>query len=80
MTEPEREKNDERIRELLKSAVPPLRQAELESDLWPAMLRRLEERPGVLGRVAWLDWGLAAAAVAAFVFFPAVIPALLYQL
>jgi hypothetical protein len=68
------------MREKLRSAVPPLveleNEAELRRDLWPDMLRRLE-RPV---RVPWFDWALLAAASAAAIFFPALIPALLYHL
>jgi hypothetical protein len=69
------------IREELREAVPPLdafeNGAELRRDLWPDMLRRLE-RPRV--RVPWFDWALLATAGAAAIFFPALIPALLYHL
>jgi len=68
-------------REMLRDAVPPLDElengVELRRDLWPDMLRRLE-RPRV--RVPWFDWALLAAASAAAIFFPALIPALLYHL
>jgi hypothetical protein len=69
------------IREKLRDALPPLNQmghgAELRRDLWPEMLRRLGQ-PEV--RVPWLDWALLATAGAATIFFPALIPALLYHL
>jgi len=69
------------IREELRDAVPPLGETghgtELRRDLWPDMLRRLE-RPPV--RVPWFDWALLATAGAAAIFFPALIPALLYHL
>ena len=69
------------MREKLRDAVPPLdeleNEAELRRDLWPDMLRRLE-RPRV--RVPWFDWALLATASAAAIFFPALIPALLYHL
>ena len=69
------------MREELRDAVSPLdeleNEAELRRDLWPDMLRRLE-RPRV--RVPWFDWALLAAASAAAIFFPALIPALLYHL
>jgi len=51
--------------------------AELQRDLWPQMLRRLDAQPL---RVPWFDWALAAALAAALLFFPGAIPALLYQL
>ena len=69
------------MREELRDAVSPLdeleNEAELRRDLWPDMLRRLE-RPRV--SVPWFDWALLATASAAAIFFPALIPALLYHL
>jgi len=69
------------MREELRDAMPPLGElghgAELRRDLWPDMLRRLE-RPRI--RVPWFDWALLATAGAAAIFFPALIPALLYHL
>ena len=69
------------LRGELRDAVPPIDElgsgAELRRDLWPDMLRRLE-RPRV--RVPWFDWVLLATAGAAAIFFPALIPALLYHL
>jgi hypothetical protein len=60
----------------LRDAVSPLRQPELNRDLWPSMLQKLNE-PRV--RVPWFDWLLAALAAAVLIFFPAAIPALLYH-
>ena len=65
------------LRGKLRGAIPALGQPELHRDLWPDMLRRLE-RPQV--RVPWFDWALLAVTGAALIFFPALIPALLYQL
>jgi hypothetical protein len=69
------------MREKLRDAVPPIdelgHRAELRRDLWPDMLRRLERPP--VG-VPWFDWALLATAGAAAIFFPALIPALLYHL
>jgi hypothetical protein len=69
------------IREKLRDALPPLDEmghgAELRRDLWPEMLLRLGQ-PQV--RVPWFDWALLATAGAATIFFPALIPALLYHL
>ena len=71
------EQNDERIRESLRKSIAPATDRELKRDLWPQMLRRLDERPL---RVPWFDWALAALLAALILFFPEVIPALLYQL
>ena len=69
------------LRGKLRDAMPPLdaleNGTELRRDLWPDMLRRLEQ-PQV--RVPWFDWALLATAGAAAIFFPALIPALLYHL
>jgi hypothetical protein len=69
------------MREKLRDAVPPIDElkndAELGRDLWPDMLRRMEQ-PRL--RVPWFDWALLAFTGAVLVFFPALIPALLYQL
>ncbi len=71
------ETNDEKMREALRRAMPPLTDPELHRDLWPEMLRRLEERSV---RVPWFDWALAALLAALFFIFPEVIPVLLYHL
>ncbi len=71
------EQNDERIRERLRKSIAPAADRELKRDLWPQMLRRLDERSL---RVPWFDWALAALLAALILFFPKVIPALLYQL
>ena len=71
------ETNDEKMREALRRAVPPVTGPESHRDLWPEMLRRLEERPV---RVPWFDWALAALLAALFFFFPEAIPVLLYHL
>ncbi len=71
------EANNEKVRQALRRAMPPMADPELERDLWPQMLRRLEERPL---RVPWFDWALAALLTALIFIFPEVIPALLYQL
>jgi len=69
--------NSNEIKSLLKAAIPPVKDPELRRDLWPQMLRKLDERPS---RVPWLDWALAAILSAVLLFFPGAIPALLYHL
>ncbi len=55
--------------------------AELKLNLWPQMLRRLDEGGSrVLGRVPWFDWALVALVAVLLVLFPQAIPALVYQL
>jgi hypothetical protein len=70
--------NDKELREMLKQSIAPADNMELQRDLWPEMLKRLEREQTV--SVPWFDWALAALASAALLFFPAVIPALLYHL
>jgi len=69
--------SDERVERLVRRAIGPLAGAELKRDLWPRMQARLDPPPV---RVPWWDWALAAAVVLCLVAFPAVIPAVLYQL
>jgi hypothetical protein len=73
---PDRE-NEKELQALLKQGFASLKDTELQRDLWPQMLRRLDAHPF---RVPWFDWALAAATVAALLLFPGAIPALLYQL
>jgi len=68
--------DDDKIRQLLKQNIRPVNQ-ELERDLWPQMLRRLEERPAA---VPWFDWALAAVVVLSIILVPTTIPMLLYHL
>lgn len=69
--------NDERIRDLLREAVPPPRTPELRRDLWPSMRERLDQRAV---RFSWVDAALAAALTLALILVPQLIPTLLYQL
>jgi hypothetical protein len=69
--------NDDRFRESLKRAMPPMTDTELKHDLWPRMLRRLDESPA---RASWLDLALLALLAIWCAIFPAVIPGLLYTL
>jgi len=73
MKEPEIED----IKKVMKQAMPPAHGAELQRDLWPAMLKRLDERTL---RVPWWDWALLATLATALLLFPGIIPALLYHL
>ena len=69
------------LRALLQREFPPLQNAELQRDLWPQVLRRLDAQPESASlRIPWFDWALAAAVAAALLLFPNAIPALLYQL
>ena len=82
------------LKHLLRQAMPPVPSNQLEprADLWPHLRVRIESQQqadrtastnralattGI--RVHWFDWTLAALATAALVFFPGIIPALLYH-
>jgi hypothetical protein len=77
MTDKMNHPDEQELQALLKREFLPLETAELQRDLWPRMLRRLEAHAP---RVPWFDWALAAAVAAMLLLFPNVIPALLYQL
>ena len=68
---------DNQLKDLLQGEFPPLKNADLKSDLWPQMLRRFDVQPL---HVPWFDWALATVLVATLLFFPGTIPALLYHL
>jgi hypothetical protein len=65
------------LKKLLKDSLHPVGGDKLQRDLWPTMLRRLDQ-PAF--HVPWWDWTLLAAATALLLFFPGMIPALLYHL
>ena len=61
----------------LKQSIPPWPESGPRSDLWPRMLRRIEE-PQL--RFGWLDAALAGLAAASLLVFPRLIPLMLYHL
>jgi hypothetical protein len=65
------------IREQLRSALPAWSDLELKVDLWPRMLRRLEEPPVTFG---WFEAVLAGLVVVAFAIYPNLLAPMLYQL
>lgn len=71
------EPDQERLIQLLKSVIRPVADAELQRDLWPQMLRRMDE-PRI--RVPWFDWAAAGLVVLLLFLFPGVIPGVLYHL
>jgi len=71
------EANEKEPRELLKSAFSPMGDAELQRDLWPQALRRLDERAI---QAPWFDWALAAGVLAWLLWFPESLPVLLYHM
>jgi hypothetical protein len=68
--------NDDKIQKLLKQSIPPT-ESELPRDLWPQMLKRLQQRSTV---VPWFDWALLAALAVWLCIAPGNIPVLLYHL
>jgi hypothetical protein len=72
--------SNKEIEALLKAAIAPVKDTELRRDLWPQMMRKLDERPSTGNNVPWFDWALAGILGAALLFFPGAIPALLYHL
>ncbi len=69
--------DEERMKQLLRQAMPPVDQTEPARDLWPAVLRRLGAQPAA---PPWFDWALLGGLVAFAAFVPASIPVLLYYL
>ena len=72
--------NDQELKELgakLRASMPSPQQTELKHDLWPTFLQKMRESRV---RVPWFDWALATFAAGVLIFFPGVIPALLYHL
>jgi hypothetical protein len=70
--------SDARIKELLQQALG-LADAQLPRDLWPEMLRRLDQ--GAPARaVPWFDWALLVVVTISVLAFPHAIPVLLYYL
>jgi hypothetical protein len=72
------ETNDTQVKDLLKQALRPANM-ELQRDLWPGMLRRLDERSQEKA-VPWLDWALITVLVIGVLAFPHSIPIFLYYL
>jgi len=64
------------IRRALKQAFPPVR-ADLQRDLWPAMLRKLDTQAP---RVAWFDWALAGLVGGVVLAVPDLVLLLIYHL
>ena len=71
------ESDDKELLDALKQSMTPIENAELERDLWPRMLQRLDQRQAV--RISWFDWALVVLLGAACLLFPGVIPALAYH-
>ena len=72
-----KEREVDEMKKLLRNSLPAIQDAELQRDLWPAMLRRIDQQTT---RVPWWDWALLAGMTAAIFLVPGIIPALLYHL
>jgi len=68
--------SDDKFVDLLKQSVPKAGQ-ELQHDLWPRMLQRLQQPSPA---VPWFDWALLAALALWLCLAPSTIPVLLYHL
>lgn len=77
-----RDQETERMKQLLRAALPPIEDnAEPDRDLWPAMLRRMDElNARGPASVPWFDWALAGGLVAFAAIAPRTIPVILYYL
>ena len=67
---------DTELYAMIRQALPP-ESTDLNVELWPRMLRRLDEQRM---RMSWLDRGLLLLVSLGLIAFPAIIPQLLYQL
>jgi hypothetical protein len=65
------------LKKLLKDSFPPAVGVELQRDLWPEMLHRLDQSHF---HVPWWDWALLGTVIVFFCVFPGALPALLYHL
>jgi hypothetical protein len=84
------EHEQNRLADLLKQSLPPVNR-DIDRDLWPQMLRRLDESsahrswlaallsPAALSAVPWFDWALLAVLVVGACVFPSSIPVWLYH-
>jgi hypothetical protein len=69
--------NDEQFGKFIRDAVGPVTDAEPSGDLWPRMLRKLDDsRP----RFSWFDWVLVSLAALLCLIVPEAIPGFLYNL
>ncbi len=84
------EQEQKKLTDLFKQSLAPV-DRELNRDLWPKMLGRLEQDPGnrhwlavhfsdsAWSSVPWFDWALLALLVAGICVFPKSIPIWLYH-
>jgi hypothetical protein len=70
------EQDNRRMSDVLQQSLPPVN-TELRRDLWPEVLRRLDDRPV---RVPWYDWALVGLSAGVFLAFPRLILVFAYHL
>jgi hypothetical protein len=72
----------QRVKRLLRSALPRIGdERQPDRDLWPAMLRRMDEHASRgPASVPWFDWALGGALLAFAAMAPRTIPLILYYL
>ena len=73
-----KETNDKDVKNLLRHALRPA-STDLQRDLWPQMLQRLDTRSPIKS-IPWFDWALLALMAIFILAFPHSIPVLLYHL
>jgi hypothetical protein len=75
------EQDDRRIREALQQSLPAVN-TELQRDLWPEVLRKLDAQPALLPwyDVPWYDWALIGLSAGVFLFFPQMILVFVYHI
>lgn len=71
------ERNDERMKQLLRQGLPPIAGGQLRRDLWPALQARAAAQTPL---PHWFDWALAGGALAFSLAFPAAVPLFFYCL
>ena len=74
--------HDEQIGELLRKTLPPVENLpHTPRDLWPAMLRRMDEQAWRgPASIPWFDWALGGALLTFAAIAPRTIPVILYYL
>jgi hypothetical protein len=70
------ERDDRKTREVLRQAFPPV-DTELQRDLWPDVLRKLDVHPKA---IPWYDWALLAVSTVVLLSFPRLVLVLAYHL
>lgn len=74
-------RENDRLKTLLRTALPPTPDEAPPRDLWPDVGHRIAAQPASLARaVPWFDWALAGGVALVAVAFPAAVPLFLYYL